>query len=72
MKVNEASSKENSKAKQDDSVSKPVTAVESLSFQVTLLQLDFQDLKQGNINRRNGGFMRQKYSKCNFWILKVL
>ena len=42
-KVHEASSNENSKAKQDGSVSKLVTVVESLSSQLTSLKQDFQD-----------------------------
>ena len=40
-KVHEASSKENPKAKPDDSVSKLVAAVESLSSQLSSLKQDF-------------------------------
>ena len=57
-KVHEASSKENSKNKQDDFVSKLVTAVESLSSQLTSLRQNFEGLKQRNKNSRNRGFTR--------------
>ena len=46
QRYNDTSNKENSKGKQDDPVSKLVTAVESLSSQLTSLKQDFQDLKQ--------------------------
>ena len=59
--VHEVSSKQNSKTKQDDSVSKLVAAVESLSSRLTSSKQDFQDLKQRNVNSRNRGFMRQTY-----------
>ena len=49
-KVHEAS---NSKAKQEDSFLKLVTAFESLSPQLSSLKQDFQDLKQKNVNSRN-------------------
>ena len=62
----------NSNAKQDDSVSKSVTAVESLSSQLTSLKQDFQNLKKKNVNSRNRGFMRQTYTKCNFCTSKML
>ena len=51
-KVHEASNKKISKAKQEDSVLKLVTAFESLSPQLSSLK-DFQDLKQKNLNSRN-------------------
>ena len=54
-KVHEASNKEISKAKQEDSLLKLVTAFESLSPQLSSLKRDFQDLKQKNVNSRNEG-----------------
>ena len=69
VKVHEVSSKANSKAKQDDSVSKLVTAIESLSSQLASLKQDFQDLKQKNLNSRNRSFVRQTYTTCDFCTL---
>ena len=55
-KVHEASS-----SSKENSVSKLVTAIESLSFQLTSLKQYFQNLKEINVNSRNRNVLRQTF-----------